>query len=157
MKKLTKILSVIGISLVVLLTGCSNHEQKQKVSNISENDIDVIGLYKNELATCIEIFFIRNSKMIGREHYFLNDLQEEKIEDILSIFIKQYYMKKLDIPNKIMIQQEISDSENISKMLNMAFNKNIEFKIPKKGESRHESLTLGQFVCRHGRVTTDSN
>ena len=103
--------------------------EKQKVSNLNENSIDVIGLYKNELATCIEIFFIRNSKMIGREHYFLNDLQEEKIEDILSIFIKQYYMKKLDIPNKIMIQQEISDSENISKMLNMAFNKNIEFKI----------------------------
>lgn len=126
--------------------------EKQKVSNLNENSIDVIGLYKNELATCIEIFFIRNSKMIGREHYFLNDLQEEKIEDILSIFIKQYYMKKLDIPNKIMIQQEISDSENISKMLNMAFNKNIEFKIPKKGEK----LRFVELAINNAKITLEN-
>ena len=40
------------------------------MSNINENSIDVIGLYKNDIDICIEIFFIRNSKMIGREHYF---------------------------------------------------------------------------------------
>ena len=44
--------------------------EKQKVSNISENNIDVIGMYKNEVSVCIEIFFVRGSKMIGREHYF---------------------------------------------------------------------------------------
>ena len=43
---------------------------KQKVSNISENNIDVIGVYKSELEVCIEVFFVRGSKMIGREHYF---------------------------------------------------------------------------------------
>ena len=43
---------------------------KQKVSNISENNIDVIGIAKSELQVCIEIFFVRGSKMIGREHYF---------------------------------------------------------------------------------------
>ena len=49
--------------------------EKQKVSNISENNIDVIGLFKNEVTVCIEIFFIRNSKMIGREHYFFDELK----------------------------------------------------------------------------------
>ena len=48
---------------------------KQKVSNISENNIDVIGLYKSEIEVCIEIFFVRGSKMIGREHYFFNEIQ----------------------------------------------------------------------------------
>ena len=49
---------------------------KQKVSNISENNIDVIGIAKSELQVCIEIFFVRGSKMIGREHYFYADLKD---------------------------------------------------------------------------------
>ena len=61
-------------------------------------------------------------------------------------------MKKLDIPNKIMIQQEISDSENISKMLNMAFNKNIEFKIPKKGEK----LRFVELAINNAKITLEN-
>ena len=76
---------------------------KQKVSNINENSIDVIGIYKNELSVCVEIFFVRNSKMIGREHYFLDNMQDEKIKTILADFIKQYYIEKIDLPNKIMM------------------------------------------------------
>ena len=68
--------------------------EKQKVSNINEKSIDVIGLYKNEISVCIEIFFVRNSKMIAREHYFLDNMQEEDNKTILSDFVKQYYMTK---------------------------------------------------------------
>ena len=68
--------------------------EKQKVSNISENDIDVIGLARNETKVCVEVFFVRKSKMIGREHFFLNDLVDETSEEILSTFIKQYYNAK---------------------------------------------------------------
>ena len=52
--------------------------ERQKVSNISENDIDVIGLARNDTKVCVEIFFVRKSKMIGREHFFLNDLVDEE-------------------------------------------------------------------------------
>ena len=47
--------------------------EKQKVSNISENYIDVIGIYKNEISVCIEMFLVRGSKMVGREHYFFEN------------------------------------------------------------------------------------
>lgn len=60
--------------------------EKQKVSNISENNIDVIGLCKNEMTVCIEIFFIRGSKMIGREHYFFDDLNDMEEQEIVSRF-----------------------------------------------------------------------
>lgn len=60
--------------------------EKQKVSNISENNIDVIGLHKNEMTVCIEIFFIRGSKMIGREHYFFDDLKDMEEDEIVSRF-----------------------------------------------------------------------
>ena len=68
--------------------------EKQKVSNISENNIDVIGLYKNEVTVCIEIFFVRGSKMIGRENYFFDELKEMEESEIVSGFIKQFYMEK---------------------------------------------------------------
>ncbi len=87
---------------------------KQKVSNISENNIDVIGLAKTELELCIEIFFVRGSKMIGREHYFYKDLKDMEDKEILSGFIKQYYFDNPNIPNKIIIKIEIYDISNIS-------------------------------------------
>ena len=58
---------------------------------------------------CIEIFFVRNSKMIAREHYFLDNMREEENKVILSDFAKQYYMRRDEIPGKIMIQEEIED------------------------------------------------
>jgi len=65
-------------------------EEKQKVSNLSEHDIDVIGLARSPFHICIELFLIRGSKMIERHHYFLEGLQDEENKEILSNFLKQY-------------------------------------------------------------------
>ena len=89
--------------------------EKQKVANISENNIDVIGLSKNELTVCIEIFFIRGSKMIGREHYFFDELKDMEEEEIISGFIKQYYFEKQDLPNKIMMRFALQEKETLEK------------------------------------------
>lgn len=110
--------------------------EKQKVSNISENNIDVIGLYKNEVTVCIEMFFIRNSKMIGREHYFFDDLKDMEEEEIVSGFIKQYYMDmdKKNFPSKIMQRYQLEDKESIEKWLSELGNRKVEIKSPQKGE-----------------------
>ena len=108
--------------------------EKQKVSNISENNIDVIGIAKSDLEVCIEIFFVRGSKMIGREHYFYSDLSDMEDSEILSGFIKQYYFDNPNIPNKIMIREEIEDKESIEKWLSTELGKKVEIKTPKKGE-----------------------
>lgn len=110
--------------------------EKQKVANISENNIDVIGLYKNEVTVCIEIFFIRNSKMIGREHYFFDELKDMDEEEIVSGFIKQYYMEmdKKNFPSKIMQRYQLEDKEVIEKWLSQRGNRKVEIKSPQKGE-----------------------
>lgn len=110
--------------------------EKQKVSNISENNIDVIGLYKNEVTVCIEIFFIRNSKMIGREHYFFDELKDMEEEEIVSGFIKQYYMEmdKKNFPSKIMQRYQLEDKEVIEKWLSERGNRKVEIRSPQKGE-----------------------
>lgn len=126
--------------------------QKQKVSNITENDIDVIGMAKNELSVCIEIFLVRKSKMIGREHYFFNDLKEVEDDEILSGFIKQYYMHKSEIPHKIMLQQELEEKEVLEKWLSNLSGRRVELKSPKKGEK----LRFVEMAQKNAMVTLEN-
>ena len=125
---------------------------KQKVSNISENNIDVIGLYKSELEVCIEIFFVRGSKMIGREHYFFNELKDMDNKEILSGFIKQYYMDNPNIPNKIMLREELEDKEVIEEWLSNELGKKVELKSPKKGEK----LRFVEMAEGNAKVTLEN-
>jgi len=106
-----------------------NISQKQKVSNVVNNDIDVIGIARNEISVCVEVFFVRGSKMIGREHYFLNELKDMETSEILSGFIKQYYIESENIPSKIMIEQEIEDEEVLSEILSRKSRKKSRNKI----------------------------
>lgn len=126
--------------------------EKQKVSNISENNIDVIGIAKSELEICIEIFFVRGSKMIGREHYFYTDLKDMEDKEILSGFVKQYYLDNPNIPNKIMIREEIEDKEAIEKWLSTMLGKKVEIKTPKKGEK----LRFVEMAENNARVTLEN-
>ena len=125
---------------------------KQKVSNISENNIDVIGIAKSELQICIEIFFVRGSKMIGREHYFYTDLKDMEDKEILSGFIKQYYLDNPNIPNKIMIREEIEDRQAIEAWLSTILDKKVEIKSPKKGEK----LRFVEMAENNAKVTLDN-
>ncbi len=108
--------------------------EKQRVSNISENNIDVIGIAKNDLEVCIEIFFVRGSKMVGREYYFFQDLLDMSDNEILSGFIKQYYMDNPNLPNKIMMRNEPEDKETIETWLSNIASRKVEIKTPQKGE-----------------------
>ena len=123
--------------------------EKQKVSNINENDIDVIGIARNDFKICIEIFFVRNSKMIGREHYFYNGLEDETNEEIISNFLKQYYIGKLNIPSKIMLKYNIEDLKLIEVLLTQSINKKVEIKIPQKGEK----LRLVEMAEKNAEIT----
>ena len=125
---------------------------KQKVSNISENNIDVIGIAKSELQICIEIFFVRGSKMIGREHYFYTDLKDMEDKEILSGFIKQYYLDNPNIPNKIMIREEIEDKKAIEEWLSTILGKKVEIKSPKKGEK----LRFVEMAENNAKVTLEN-
>lgn len=125
---------------------------KQKVSNISENNIDVIGLYKSEIDVCIEIFFVRGSKMIGREHYFFSELKDMENEEILSGFIKQYYIDNPNIPAKIMLREELKEKQVIEEWLSNQLGKKVELKSPKKGEK----LRFVEMAENNAKVTLEN-
>ena len=126
--------------------------EKQKVSNISENNIDVIGLFKNEVTVCIELFFIRNSKMIGREHYFFDELKDMEESEIVSGFIKQYYMDKKDFPSKIMLRYDLEEKEVLENWLSNKANRKVTLKSPMRGEK----LRFVEMAELNSRITLEN-
>ena len=126
--------------------------QKQKVSNISENNIDVIGMAKSELEVCIEIFFVRGSKMIGREHYFFDNLGDMDNGEIISGFIKQYYMDNLNIPNKIMVSRELEDEVALEEWLGSKTTHKVTIHSPKKGTK----LRFVEMADKNSKVTLEN-
>ena len=107
--------------------------ERQKVSNISENNIDVIGIAKSEIEVCVEIFFVRGSKMVGREHYFFPDLKE--MED-----------------KEIMVREELEDKEAIEEWLTKEAGRKVEIKSPKKGEK----LRFVEMADNNAKITLDN-
>ena len=126
--------------------------EKQKVSNINEKAIDVIGIAKSEMQVCIEIFFVRGSKMIGREHYFFPELKDMDDKEILSGFIKQFYFDNPNIPNKIMLREELEDKELLEDWLSNEAKKKVELKSPKKGEK----LRFVEMAEMNSKVTLEN-
>lgn len=126
--------------------------QKQKVSNISENNIDVIGMAKSELEVCIEIFFVRGSKMIGREHYFFGNLEGMENKEIISGFIKQYYMDSKMVPNKIMVSEELDDEEALEEWLSSKVTHKVSIHSPKKGTK----LRFVEMAEKNSKVTLEN-
>lgn len=126
--------------------------QRQKVSNISDNDIDVIGLARNEQEICIEIFYIRNSRMIGRDNFFFKGLNDEKDNEIISEFIERYYANKEFFPNKIMVREDFEDRELFETWLTKLSERKVEIKIPKKGEK----VKLVEMAENNAKITLDN-
>ena len=126
--------------------------EKQKVSNITENNIDVIGIAKSEIEVCVEIFFVRGSKMVGREHYFFQDIREMEDKEIISGFIKQYYRDSQNLPNKIMIREELEDQQAIEQWLSKEAGRKVEIKSPKKGEK----LRFVEMADNNAKITLEN-
>lgn len=108
--------------------------EKQKVVSTNVTDQDVIGMAKGTDDSCVQIFFIRGGKIIGREHFILEDTFEEERGRILSSFIKQFYIGTAYVPKEIYVETEFEDMELISKWLGEKRGSKVKFKIPQRGE-----------------------
>lgn len=124
----------------------------QKVSNISENNIDVIGLARSSLQVCVEIFFVRGSKMIGREHYFFNELNDMEDKEVISGFIKQFYVDNPNIPSKIMVREISDDEEALEEWLSTVSGHKVQIHSTKRGMK----LKFVEMAENNAKVTLDN-
>lgn len=108
---------------------------KQNVDSLSFIDKDIVAMARGEEDVCIQIFFVRAGKVLGREHYFLNDTLDQSNGDILGAFLKQYYAGYSQLPNEIYIEEKIEEQDTIEEFLSKIKGKTIKIVNPKRGEN----------------------
>lgn len=109
-----------------------NEQQKIVVSN--DIDQDVIGMAKGIEEVCIQIFFIRGGKILGREHFIIEDTFGEDRGEILLSFIKQFYIGSAYVPKEILIENNIEDIDIISKWLGEKKGSKVSIMVPQRGD-----------------------
>lgn len=110
------------------------NEKQKIVSTTNLVDQDVIGMARGIEEVCVQIFFIRSGKIIGREHFILQDTFEEDKSEIISSFIKQFYIGAAYVPREILIEEEILDLEVVTKWLGAKKGSKVSISTPKRGE-----------------------
>lgn len=108
--------------------------QKQKITTDDNADRDVIACASDGNDAVVQVFFIREGKLLGRDHFHMAVAQGDGIGEILSQFIKQYYGGTPYIPNVIMIQKEIEDADVVAAWLTDIKKTKVKIITPKKGD-----------------------
>ncbi len=108
--------------------------QKQKITTDDNADRDVIACASDGSDAVVQVFFIREGKLLGRDHFHMSVAQGDGVSEILSQFIKQYYGGTPYIPNVIMIQKEIEDVDVVAAWLTDIKKTKVKIITPKKGD-----------------------
>ena len=110
-------------------------EERQKAINTDKlNDKDVIALAAEENLAFCETLFIRAGKITGHESYKIDNAANSSPEEIVSDFVKQFYINGIDIPDEILTQYEVSDAELVAELLREKKGKKVTIAVPKRGE-----------------------
>ena len=116
-----------------LLSSVRQVSQKQKITEGVGEDKDILALYQDETEAVVQVFFVRDGKLIGREHYYMTHVPENNKPAILQDFVKQFYAGTPFIPRELMLQYEIEDTELIEKWLSERKGSRVYLKVPKIG------------------------
>lgn len=115
--------------------------EKQKINDTGGDDRDIIALAKAGDEAVVAIFFIRNGKLLGRDHFHMGGIGDSEKSEILMDFVKQFYMGTPFIPREILLQEEVPDTEILEKWLSDKRGGKVSFLTPKRG-TKHKMMEL---------------
>lgn len=107
--------------------------QKQKITDSDGEDKDIIALAKDETDAVVQIFFVRDGKLIGRDHFYMTHVEGCDTAQILLDFVKQFYAGTPYIPRELMLQEEIADIAVLERWLSNRKKSRVYIRVPKKG------------------------
>lgn len=111
--------------------------EKQKISNVqNDSDQDVIAMANFDQEACVQVFFIRNGKVSGRENFMLEGVKDSDRSTILGSFIKQFYMSQEYIPRELIVEEEFLDMEIMEEILSSKRGTVVSIRVPKRGDKR---------------------
>ncbi|HBI6904557.1 TPA: excinuclease ABC subunit UvrC [Clostridium perfringens] len=125
--------------------------EKQKMFTVKEGDEDFIDLYTDEKDGCAQVFFVREGKVTGREHFMIENIGDDPVEEVISSFIASFYGGTAQIPKTIYVPEEIEDQELIEKFLTEKRGSKVWIKVPKKGDKKN----LLDMVRNNAKIMLD--
>ena len=127
--------------------------EKQKITASDGEDKDIIAVATDGEDAVVQVFFIRNGKMIGRDHFFLNVHMEETKSDIIEAFLQQFYAGTPVIPKEIYVQEELERVDTISEWLSQKKGKKVYLRTPKRGAKEK----LVELAEKNAKMVLDSD
>lgn len=119
--------------------------EKQKVTSSAMEDRDVIGLARAGNEAVVQVFFIRNGRLIGRDYYYLTGVESESRAGVLTSFVKQFYGESPFVPRELMLPEMIEDAEIVLQWLSEKRGQKVVFSVPKKGQKER----LMELACKN--------
>ncbi|MDP6714091.1 MAG: excinuclease ABC subunit UvrC [SAR202 cluster bacterium] len=135
----------------------------QKVLHLTSENVDIIAAAQGKRESWVEVFFIRQGKLIGRDNFLMHSTPDDDMDEVMSAFIKQFYDATPYVPPKIIVHQPISDSETIAEWLTEKRQSKVQIHVPQRGEKRklaqmvadNASQSLEQLTIR--RIHEETN
>ena len=117
-----------------LLRSIQQISQKQKITSYGMEDRDIVAMARTKEEAVVQIFFIRNGRMIGREHFYFEDIEKEENSEIITAFLKQFYAGTPFIPKEIFLQETLEEQKVIEEWLSEKRGQKVSIVIPQKGQ-----------------------
>lgn len=124
--------------------------EKQKIFKTMEGDEDFINIYRDEKDSCVQVFFSRDGKILGREHFIFENTAEESIEEILEEFITSFYGGTAKVPRTIYVPA-LSNVELVEEYLTIKRGAKVWIKVPQKGQKRE----MLEMVKNNAQITLE--
>jgi excinuclease ABC subunit C len=121
--------------------------QSQKVAGVTRGDQDVVALARAGDRAYVQVFFIRNGKLIGRDNFILEGTQGEEPEQIMTSFVQQFYASASSVPRLMLLQYPVLDTQLISDWLSSLRGGPVELRVPRRGQKRE----LVEMVAENAR------
>ena len=109
---------------------------KQKVIAASNTDQDVVAFAREQGDACVQIFFIRHGKLIGREYFLLDGTEGESDEEVLQDFLKQFYDEAAHIPKEVLLPNEVAEAMVIEEWLKQKRSTKVALQVPRRGKKK---------------------
>ncbi|MBO8142329.1 MAG: excinuclease ABC subunit UvrC [Firmicutes bacterium] len=122
--------------------------ERQKIVSTRAEDQDVIGFAREADAVCVQIFYVRGGRLIGREHFFMEATADDEPGEIMRAFIQQYYQRAAFVPQEILLQAPVEDEAAIEGWLREQRGGAVRLRVPKRGEKRR----LVEMVAENARL-----
>ncbi|KHO63096.1 Excinuclease ABC subunit C [Thermoanaerobacter sp. YS13] len=110
--------------------------EKQKVVSVGEDEQDIISMARSADISCIQVFFVRDGKLSGREHYYMKNTEGMERGEVISSFIKQFYEGAPYIPKEIITDVELDERELLSEWLSQKRGNKVFITIPVRGKKK---------------------